>query len=326
MNIEELLKEADIVEYISQYCDFKEQNGELWCLSPFTKEKTPSFSVNPDKQVFYDFSSGTGGNIINFIQIYNRCGVAEAIKVLKQHLNIKDDLENFQRPSVVGIAKKFKHTSFVTKDMIYDPVPQDYMNRFEFNKDKLSSWYNEGISYETMEKFKIKYDPMSNRIVLPVRDYNGNVINISGRTLDEHYKDKGIRKYTYFRSIGTINTLWGWSENIAFIKERNEIILFEGAKSVMKAYEWGVTNTAAILTSHLNDSQMLFLIKQAIPIVFALDSDVNILKDKNIKRLSKYVEVSYTKDTKKLLDLKDSPVDKGVEIWQELYKERKTKA
>ena len=71
MEVEEILDQVDILEYISQYCDFEKKGGEWWSLSPFTEEKTPSFSVNTEKQMFYDFSSGAGGNLIHFIEKYH---------------------------------------------------------------------------------------------------------------------------------------------------------------------------------------------------------------------------------------------------------------
>ena len=63
MEVDDILEQVDILEYISQYCDFEEKNGEYWALSPFKEEKTPSFSVNTEKQRFYDFSSGAGGKL-----------------------------------------------------------------------------------------------------------------------------------------------------------------------------------------------------------------------------------------------------------------------
>lgn len=323
MSIEELLEKADIAEYISQYADLKERNGEMWCLSPLTKEKTPSFSVNREKQVFYDFSSGQGGNLIDFIKAYNKCSVAAAVRLLKKYLGVNDKNEQSLRLSSVKVAKAFKHAAPQQKKMICEPLSEDYINRFEFNRDKLSIWNGEGISYETMGKYNVRYDSISNRIVFPIRDFEGNIINISGRTLDKDYKEKGLRKYTYFKSIGTINTLYGWSDNEKDIKEAGYVILFEGAKSVMLACTYGYNNSAAILTSHLNDSQMLFLIKQAIRVVFALDNDVDITKDKNITRLTRYINVEYIRDIHKLLDFKDSPVDKGKEIFEQLLNERR---
>ena len=91
MEIQDIINSVDIVEYISQYIDLKEQNGEMFGLSPFREENTPSFSITPDTQLFYDFSSGIGGNVLTFIQKYHKCGVKSAINILKQYANITED-------------------------------------------------------------------------------------------------------------------------------------------------------------------------------------------------------------------------------------------
>lgn len=83
MELSELIESVDILEYISQYTEFTEKNGEYWALSPFKDEKTPSFSVRKETNSFYDFSSGIGGNVLTFIRYYDKCGYAEAIEKLK---------------------------------------------------------------------------------------------------------------------------------------------------------------------------------------------------------------------------------------------------
>jgi hypothetical protein len=68
----------------------------------------------------------------------------------------------------------------------------------KLEKDKLKVWYDEGIPFDIMNKYQVRYDPFSNRIVFPIRDNNGEIINVKGRTLDIDYKAKKIRKYTHF--------------------------------------------------------------------------------------------------------------------------------
>lgn len=75
----------------------------------------------------------------------------------------------------------------------------------------------------------------------PNKDIDGNIISVCGRTLDPDYKEKKIRKYTYFQSIGYLGTIYGLYDNMSAIREQGEVILFEGAKSVMMADGWGRT-------------------------------------------------------------------------------------
>lgn len=324
MEVDDILEQVDILEYISQFCDFEEKGGEYWALSPFKEEKTPSFSVNTEKQRFYDFSSGAGGNIIHFIRRYNDCGFIEAVNILKKYANITDDCEkSIGRLETTKIAKRYRRSHSASKESKSTILPQNYMDRYEFNEEKLQTWVDEGIDFETMKKFGVGYDSFSDRIVFPIKNYDGDIINVCGRTLDKDFKEKGLRKYTYFKPLGILDTLFGFSDNKQEILKSNEVIIFEGSKSVMLAHSWGINNTCAILTSHLNPQQLLFLIKLGVRVVFALDEDIDIRDDVNISKLKRYVRIEWVKNRDNLLSSKMAPVDAGFEVWQNLYERRK---
>ena len=328
MEVSEIVEAVDMMEYLSQYCEFEEKGGEFWALSPFKDERTPSFSVNPDKGFFYDFSSGIGGNLLDFVMKYHKVSLGQAVRMLKQYAGIKDDGTDAvsQRLAAVKIAKKFRYSPKPRKQNLAKPLPDNVMAKYEFRRDKLKLWFDEGISWEAMRHFGVMYDAFANRIVYPVRDLDGEIISICGRTCDPDFKAKRIRKYTYYQEIGTVETLYGYSENLEEIVNKEEIILFEGAKSVMMAWGWGIRNTAALLTSHLSDNLFRDLVRLSsywnVRIVFALDSDVNILEDENIVRLKSYARVEWVKNRDNLLAPKDSPTDKGEEIFRKLYQER----
>lgn len=201
---------------------------------------------------------------------------------------------------------------------------ENYMERYEKREDKLKVWEDEGISSNSLDKFQVLYDSFSDRLVYPIRNLSGEIINVGGRTLDPEWKDKKLRKYTYFFSWnGGMQIIYGIAENKKFIEAQQEIIIFEGCKSVLMADTWGIHNTGAILTSHLSESQMKILAALGCRVVFALDKDVDIRKDCHIERLKQYVNVEYIHDVGDLLGSKDSPVDKGKDVWQILYEGRR---
>lgn len=326
MEVAEIIESADILEYISQYTELEQRSdGEFWGLSPLREENTPSFSVNTEIQKFYDFSSGTGGNIIDFIRAYHGCDFHKALAMLKKFANIEEGGEEIQctKLQATSVAKKYKPAKQKQVESKSVVLPADYMNRYEWNLEKMKPWIEEGISESALEKYRVRYDPFSERIVYPILDMQGNIINVSGRTIDPQYKEKGLRKYTYFKPLGLLDTIYGFAENKEAILKKKEIILFEGAKSVMLAESWGVDNAGAILTSHLNPQQFLLLIRMGVSVVFALDAEVDITKDKNIKRLLPYVPVYWLCNRRNLLEAKDAPVDKGEEVFRTLYAERK---
>lgn len=324
MEIEELVQSVDIVDYISQFVELEERNGEYWGLSPFKDEKTPSFSVKRDPPFFYDFSSGLGGNLVVFIKQYNGCSSADAIREIERYAGVEPgSINTRQRLSVVGVMKRFSKASKQVKESKVKELPDNYMSRYEKRQDKLQAWIDEGISMDSLERFDVRYDAFSDRIVYPIRNFAGKIVNVGGRTLDPEWKPKGLKKYCYFFSWGTMDTIYGVFENMKSILEKKEVILFEGCKSVLIADSNGIKNTGAILTSHLNVNQLKILIKLGCRVVFALDNDVDIMRDKNIEKLRRYITVEYLYDNEHMLGPKDSPVDCGIETFLELYNRRR---
>lgn len=324
MDLQEFIESIDIVDYIAQFVELEEKNGEFWGLSPFKEENTPSFSVRRETGKFYDFSSGLGGSVVSFVKKYNHCSGQQAIEILKAYAGCDgEEIVPREKMSATKVCKKYMPAGERKQRKHKEKVPQDYMERYEDRVDKLQSWLDEGISLDAMKDFGVKYDSFSDRIVYPIRDISGEIVNVGGRTLDPDYKGKRLRKYTYFFEWGgTMDIVYGLFENMKDILDKREVILFEGVKSVLIAKTWGINNTACILTSHLNENQMKVLAKLGCRCVFALDKEVNIRQDKNIQRLRNYVDVYYLWDRDGFLDDKDSPVDRGQNAFEKLYEGR----
>lgn len=325
MTIRELVEKVDLLEYVSQYAEFEERGGEFWCLSPLKQENTPSFSIRKETNKWWDFSTSTGGDALDFVKAYHHCQTGKAIAILKSYIGYDGELTGDKPKSAMAeVAKRFSVKKRPQKTNKTTLLPSDYMDRYEDNSEKLQLWVDEGILPDMLTKYQVKYDSFSDRIVFPIRDYAGNIINVKGRTLDPDFKDKKLPKYTYFKSLGTLDTIYGWSENLPGIKKCGRIILFEGEKSVMKADGWGVPCCGAIMTSHLNENQMKALAKLGCTVVFALDKELDIRQDENIRRLSRYTLVEYIMDRDNLLEPKMAPVDAGFETWKKLYERRRS--
>lgn len=323
-----MIDSVDIVEYIEQYVELEENGGELWGISPFTNppENTPSFSVRPETGKFYCFSSGIGGSILTFIQYYHHVSRYEAVAMLKKYAGVDENLRQNsikqKKLDATAVCREFAVKKKAKKDGAAVILPESYMDRYEDQPDKLQIWRDEGISDEAMHFFGVKYDSFSNCIVYPIRNIDGNIVNVGGRTLDPDFKAKKLRKYTYFKKWnGSLDVIYGLYENKDNIIRSHEVILFEGMKSVLLARGFGFKNAGAILTSHLNPSQVKVLAKLGVNVVFALDEEVDPRADRNIKALRQYVNVSYIFDFKRLLQEKDAPVDRGEAVFRTLYNE-----
>lgn len=323
MDIPELLSRVDILDYISQYTSFEQRGREYWALSPLKEENTPSFSVDPEKRSFYDFSSGTGGDLLTFIQKYHHVNFRRATKMAQEFAGLSDaETEPPQRLAATTVARRYKRSQKKERPARHSILLENCMDRYEFRLDKLRPWIDEGISVETLRFFGVRYDAASDRIVFPVRDTGGNIINIKGRTLDADFKKKKLAKYIYFYPLGTLDTFYGFFENRDAILAQRELILFEGEKSVMLAHTWDINNTAAICTSHLNHHQFNLLLSTGGRVVFALDEDADAAQDPLIRRLARYLPVEVIRDTKGMLAEKMAPVDAGREVFKTLYNDR----
>lgn len=320
-----MIEMIDIVEFISQFVELEEKNGEYWGLSPFKDENTPSFSIRKETNSFYDFSSGIGGNVFTFVKHYNQCSAREAVEILKKYIGCDGETVVPRKKLAATVAcKKFKPAKKHRKESSITIYPENCMEKYEKKDEKLAVWEAEGISRASLDKFQVYYDSFSNRLVYPIRNIKGQIVNIGGRTLDPDFKAKKLRKYTYFSGWnGSMNVIPGLFENLDEILKAKEVILFEGIKSVMLADTYGIKISGCILTSHLNPEQMKILAGLGCDVVFALDKDVDVIKDHNIGRLKKYVKVYYIKDFLGLTEAKDSPIDKGYDVFKQLYDKKR---
>ena len=226
MELSELCKDIDIVDYISQYVELTENGGEYWGISPFTDppEKTPSFSVRREDGTFYDFSSGIGGNLFTFVHHYNKCSRREAAEILTKYAGV--DEVPAQKPcnlSAMSVLRRFSKQKKPQKTEKTVVLQENCMDRYENRPDKLKIWRDEGISDASMVRFQVRYDAFSNRIVYPIRNPDGKIVNIGGRTLDPEWKAKKQRKYTYFYPWGELKTIYGLAENLESIKKSGSV-------------------------------------------------------------------------------------------------------
>jgi DNA primase len=195
----------------------------------------------------------------------------------------------------------------------------------KYSHEDITEWIDEGILQEVMDLFEVRINDRDNRIVYPVYDINGNLINIKGRTRYKNYKELRIPKYINYYPIGTMDYFQGLNITLPFIKDQNEMIIFESVKSVMKAYGWGYKNCASAEKHTITDEQLKLLVRLRVNIVFAFDSDIS-YSDKDIKKtidvLKRITNVYVIYDRKGLLggkDAKNAPVDLSREIWEQLY-------
>lgn len=317
--IEKIIESVDIVEEISKYVKLTKKGKEYFGMCPFHKEEDASFSVTPNNKKWYCFGCNFGGNVITFISKIKKMKFDKVIELLMNSGNI--EYKEYLQSPTIKIFKSVNKQTKKDKKINRTPLNSNSMNNFP--KESVKEWINEGISEDVLNLHNVRYDKKNNRIVFPIYDNNGKLINIKGRTLFNDYKQLGIDKYIYYYSLGTIDFLYSLHNKKEIIKDCNELIVFESEKSVMKMDTFNILNSSAICTSHINQEQLKLLLGLRCNIVIALDKGIDLDKIKhNIKLLARFTNTFVVYDKNNLLREKDSPVDCGLDVWNKLYKSK----
>ncbi len=298
--IDEVRQSNDIVDVISQYMYLKRSGRNYFGLCPFHNEKSPSFSVSPDKQIFHCFGCGVGGNVISFIMKIEGCGFVEAIQILAEKANIQlPTLENnvdSQREELK--AKVYKVNEF-TADFyhknLYTPnakIGQEYVKKRMLTNDTLEN-YKIGFSGRFNELYMaLKHngfgdqeilesglvnrndngqyiDRYRNRLMFPICDVRGRVIAFGGRVLDDS-------KPKYINSPENVIYSKGrhlFGLNVAKKYDTKQLLIVEGYMDVISLHQRGVKNVVGALGTALTQQQGFLLRKNAEQVILSFDSD-----------------------------------------------------
>ena len=263
-------------------------------------------------------------DIISLTQYFLNCSLSEALKYICEICNI-DGLSEYVKQEdspTLSFLKRYKkiikNDTTTTEDVILDDKILDL-----FIHAPCKIFTDDGINILTQEYFEVYYDIMTNRVVFTIRNENGGLITIKGRTLESDYKYLGIPKYYVYYEVETSHILFGEFQNKDYIKNADYIILVESEKSVMKLWQMGYKNCVAIGRKSISRQQRNKLLSYGKPLVIAFDNDV---KEKELKIISGMfkglIPISYTLDKFNLLNEKDSPCDRGLHIFNELLETR----
>lgn len=324
--LQQINENVDLLEYVSQFIEMKKMSDNYFGRCPLHVDKTPSFSINPEKNFYYCFSCGKSGGIIGYLMDFEGMHFKDAVEKAAKLANI--DLNKMCKSNTLSWLKKIKALNQKNDAHFIHPIlSEDELNKYK--KEPVWEWLQEGISQEAMDVFEIMTDEWHNRIVYPVYDIDGNLINVKARTRYTNYKELKIPKYINYYPIGVMDYFQGLNITLEYITEKKEIIIFESLKSVMKAFGWDYKNCVSAEKHSLTKEQIDLLVKLKVDIVFAYDSDISYRQNdvkQDIDKLKRITNVYIIEDRKKLLggaSAKNAPVDCGKEIWEELYEHKR---
>ena len=272
-------------------------------LCPFHNEKSPSFSVSPDKQIFHCFGCGVGGDVINFVKKIENIGFLDSVRLLaeKSGIQLPNDISKAEEENIKLKNRVYKINELAAKfyhENLYKPtskIAQDYIKKRKLNNATLKSFlmgYASNSSNELLRYLKEQgftedellascligksdrgyYDKFRNRLMIPIRDERGRFIAFGGRVLDDS-------KPKYINS----------PENIVYSKGRNlfglnvaregihgplkRLLIVEGYMDAISLYQRGITNVVASLGTALTDSQGRLLRRNTEQVILGYDAD-----------------------------------------------------
>ena len=306
-DIDYIFDNIDIVGLVSEYVKLEKRGQNYLGLCPFHNEKTPSFTVSPDKKIAHCFGCGKGGNIFQFVSLIENITYNQAIVKLGERLGLniesKDnieasyDLNNELDVMYYGhmlLADYYNYILLNTKeaeeslkylldrglsiDVIkhfnigYAPRENNIaLNFFNSNKIALNTMVEAGLLGENDNGDY--YDVFKDRIMFPIKNNQNQVVAFSGRTMSS---DKSIPKYynTHETKIFEKRTvLYNFSDARAFIAKENEIILCEGYMDVIKAHQNGIKNVVALMGTNIDSNKLNEVLSLVNKVTLSLDND-----------------------------------------------------
>lgn len=300
--VDEIKAKTDIVSVVGSRINLKKAGRNFKGLCPFHNEKTPSFMVSPELQIYKCFGCGESGDVISFLQKFEGLEFWEALESLAEKAGVKlkrtFDSDSKKRLSIElnseaarlyhYILKTQKIASPARKYLAKRGISQQIINEFKLgfapDKPQLLSKYlqKKGFNKSDLEMAGLIYqtqrgpvDRFRGRIIFPITDLRGKIIALGGRVLPSN-KEKNVGKYinspetpSYHKS----RTFYGFDKAKDEIKAKGYLLLLEGEMDFLAAFRAGIKNAAAIKGTALTQEHLNIISRFTKEIVLAFDSD-----------------------------------------------------
>lgn len=302
--IEEIKEKLDIVEFIGQYVELKKAGRNFKGLCPFHQEKSPSFVVSPDRQIWHCFGTcGIGGDVITFKMKWENLTFYEALRELADQVGVKledssyDDKQWKRKELLYAINNMaLKYYSYLLTKTAYGKKGMEYLSERGTN-DKIIDTFELGYapaSWDSLLKFLRKkgfdpldiaatglviqsgsrmYDRFRNRLVFPLKDAKGNVVGFSGRLLDNTNKEAKYVNTPETEIYHKRENLFGIHLTKDAIRKAENVYVVEGEFDMITPYQHGISNVVAIKGAAFTEEQLGVLKRYTKRITLALDMD-----------------------------------------------------
>lgn len=300
-DIQKLIDGLDIVQVIGEYVTLKKTGANYKGFSPFKEEKTPSFVVSPSKNIFKDFSTGIGGNVISFYMKINNLSFVESVEELAKKYNVDIEKLNVNKEKSGKEARYYEIMknahSYFSETINNSEEALGYMNSRGFSIEDIrrfqigfsrNTWdgllsYLIGKGYDTDDLIELGlvrkneegkvFDYYRNRIIFPIYSNSMKLVGFGGRIISS---DGNTPKYLnspdskIFKKGKELFGLYNKGENI---RKKGLAILMEGYLDVLTAHKYGFNNSVASLGTALTNEQAELLKKYTQNVIIAYDND-----------------------------------------------------
>lgn len=305
--VERIRDECDILDLAGRYVHLKKKGRYYFGLCPFHSERTPSFSVDPEKQIFHCFGCGAGGDIYTLKMNLENLTFAEAVREIADEVGIaipdqneaEGDASHARRKKskileALDLAAKFYR--YVLQESVYGTKARDYVASRAFSP-KVQEEFQLGFapgSWDSLWRFLTRrgideavlqeaglvmprqngrgsYDRFRQRLMFPIHDTQGRVIGFGGRVIGE-----GEPKYLNSPETPLFNksrTLFNLHRARKAIRQKQEVVLFEGYVDVITAWQAGIHHCVASLGTSLTEEQALLIRRNSENVIICFDAD-----------------------------------------------------
>jgi len=301
--IEKVFEFSKVEEVISDFIALKKSGANYKGLSPFTNEKTPSFVVSPSKQIWKDFSSGKGGNVIAFLMEHEQFNYPESIRYLANKYNIeiietiqsKETLAEKNERESLFVINNFALTYFQNILSKKDDIKQYLLDRGlskltiknfnlgysidsqnQFYKKSVENGYSDQYLEETgliINSDNKKIDRFRGRIIFPIKSISGRVLGFGGRITKSNKKTAKYINSPESKIYNKSKSLYGIYESKQFIVKEDLCLLVEGYMDVIQLHENGIKNVLASSGTSLTKEQIILIKRLTSNIVVLFDGD-----------------------------------------------------
>ena len=298
--IDEVRQNNDVVDVISQYVRLSRKGRNYFGLCPFHNEKSPSFSVSPDRQIFHCFGCGVGGNVYTFLMKIEGISFKESVEMLAERANIQlpvldNNSDNLKEELKAKVYKVNEFTADFYHKNLYKPtakIAQEYVKKRHLNNDTLEA-FKIGFSGRFDELYKALkeqgfgekeilesglvnknqngtyIDRYRDRLMFPICDVRGRVIAFGGRVLDDSLPKYINSPENVVYSKG--RHLFGL--NVAKKESAKKLIIVEGYMDVISLHQRGIKNVVGALGTALTEQQGWLLRKTTEQVILGFDAD-----------------------------------------------------